>query len=136
MWAAINVELNQANAEQLHDFTGVVLIRVRASFGVIPLAVDHVQVIAHCRVQSDIFEHLAIVAKRVAVQHVHIARHGIGPNIGRHIRDHHNLRQRKRRARTQLICAAQPLLPDGFVAHFFVGTGYAFVVKVAQLLLV
>ena len=90
-----------------------------ALFGVFFFRLQHVQVVTHGRVQGHVFQQLAEVAEGVFVEHVHVAGHGMGADVGRNVGNHKELQQGPTDAGTQQISATEPLLPNGFVAHFF-----------------
>ena len=119
---AVQVQFHQADRKQLQHFTCVVFIRMNSFCRIVFLALDHVQVVPHGGVQRDFFEQTAVVAKRVSVQYIHVRRHGVRPQVWRHVGDHHDLRQRKCHAPAQLVRPLEPLLPDGFITHVVIGT--------------
>ena len=66
---SVRIKLQQTNREKLHQFAGIILI------GLGLVAVSHVQVVAHVRVQGDGLEDAAVVAERVADEDVVPLRH-------------------------------------------------------------
>ena len=119
LYTAIEVQLHEADAEQLRQFARIVLIGTQVGVGGGATVAEHREVDAHRRMQRDVLEQRAEVAEGVARQHVVEISGGEGQIIERtHLRDHHDLRERESHALPQLVLAAQGigeplLLPEG-----------------------
>ena len=112
--AAVLVELDQADAEQLHHLAGKVFVR-QAPGGRVFLAVADVgEVDAHHRAQGDVLQQVAVVAEGLAVQGVQVI--GIGPGVGVEVRiglrHHEDLVQRPGHALAQLVLPQVGGLPE------------------------
>ena len=114
---AVRIQSLESDGEQLQDLARVVLVRMRSLERILLLRLDHVQVVAHRRVQRDFLQQGAVVAEGVAVQHVHPGGHRLGIQIRRGVGHDEDLRQREGGAGAQLRLAEEPLLPDRLVAH-------------------
>ena len=113
--AAVGVQFVQADRHQLHHLSREVFIGHAAAFRVGLLVADGGQVGGHHRVHGHRFQQLAVVAQALVGQHVEVAGHGARVVAHRAVlhRDHEDLRQGKGHALTQLVIAADGLLPEG-----------------------
>ena len=115
----VDIQLHQPDGEQLQHLAGIVFIGVNTAISIVLLAFHHIQVVPHGGVQRHFLQQCPVVAKSIAIEHVYIRRHGIGPDVWRNVGNHHDLGQSKGHTPAQLIRTLQPLLPNGFITHLF-----------------
>ena len=97
---AIDIQLVETQAEELHDFARVVFVGVLADGGLV--VVDHVQVVAHRRRQRDVFHDVVIIAERVFVERAQVIR--VAQRIADLVRaDHPQFVQRQTGAAAELV---------------------------------
>ena len=110
---AIELELQQADAEQLHQFTGVVLVGQRAGGGVeLDVAAER-QVLAHRRVGRHRLQQAAVVAEGVGLQQIEERRPAKLPPAAGQAEHRHDddFRQRQRHPLAQRIGRGDELAP-------------------------
>ncbi|MBK8741261.1 MAG: hypothetical protein IPM02_17850 [Betaproteobacteria bacterium] len=112
---AVGIELHQPDREQLHDFARVVFVRLEARGRVLLVITQHVEVVTHRRMQRQVLEQRPVIAEGVAVEHVHPRRQRPGVLVRRDIGHDHDLGERERDPRAQLVFVEQELLPDCLV---------------------
>jgi hypothetical protein len=98
--AAVGVEPDQADGEQLQQFAREVL--VGAATGRRLVAVGQVQVLAHLRTDGHLAQQRAVVAEGVAAQQLQVGRRLLGVVVLVH-RDHDDLAQRVGHPLAQLV---------------------------------
>ncbi len=101
---AVGVELRQPDREQLQHLARVVLVRLHGRRRLV--VVDHVEVVAHRRMERHALDQLAIVDERVVEQHLLVVANAVRRlDVDR--RDHEDLRVRERDPLPQLVRAGQ-----------------------------
>ncbi len=73
--APVRVEEVDADREELHHLPRVVLVRRDRSCGVRLVVVDHVEVMAHCRIERQVPEDRPVVREGVRKEQVQVRRH-------------------------------------------------------------
>ena len=111
---AIEVDLGEADREELHDLAREVLVGHAAGHWIGLLVAQVRQVNAHHRAGRDAFEQRAVVAERMLAEQVDIVRETVGggsdrPTFGRYDDD---LRQRELHSLAQLVRRGDRLLPE------------------------
>ena len=106
----------QADGEQLHDFAGVVFVRVRAGDEAALAVGAHVEIQAHGGREGDVLEQVAEISKRAVQERVVVVAERAAVVLQNAVlRDDHDLVQGERDALPQLIGRGDGLLPPGVV---------------------
>ena len=111
---AIQIELVQANAEQLHHLACVVLVRLTTGGGIFLEIAPRVEVAAHGRAQRHGLQQLAKITQGARAQRVPVLRHGVAAplEVDAHQGHDKELRQSQRQPLAHRIRRRQQLVPD------------------------
>ena len=117
--SAIQIELDQAQAKQLHHLARIVFVGCPPCRRVFLQVAFGVEVIAHGRVEGDVFQQLAVVAKRIGHQHIPPCsdRKTAPVEIQTGERHHKKFRQCQRSPLAHRIFGRHELMPDHVVAR-------------------
>ena len=101
---AVDVEFDQADGEELHHLSGVVLIGTDVSRPVWSLVAEHAQIHSHGRMQGHLLHEVREVSEGVSHQDIVVVRQPIGhlPQPAK-LRHHHDLREGERDALSKLV---------------------------------
>ena len=100
--AAVAVELRKTEREELHQFASEVFIGRGTGLGVDLVVVDHVEELAHRRIQSNVLHYLAIVGEGIVLQYPQVRYVGMRI-VHLHAGNDKDLVQCKRHPLAQLI---------------------------------
>jgi len=112
---AVRIQLEQPYREQLHDFTGIVLVGKNVVGRIGATVVDMAQVDSHCRMQRDITQQVAKISEGIRKQSIVVVtkRIGIDDEIVDVIGNHEYLAQRERDPLSQRVRCRHGAMPPG-----------------------
>ncbi len=115
---AVCVQLDQADAEQLHDLAGIVLVGHSTGACVFLAVAQHVQVTAHAHAERHILQKLSVGAKGIFLQQIGVVGDAqASPFDGQTLHGHHkNLGQGQRHALPNGVGTAHELEPNGVIS--------------------
>ncbi len=118
--AAVGIELQESDREQLLDLARVVLVGADVVRRVRLAVPEHAQVAPHDRALRDVLEQRAVVAQAVLHEHVVVPGHAqrVGAERRGDVRDDEDLAQREGHALAQLVGFRQHVLPPLLQARF------------------